>query len=261
MVLFHESDKSVQLPTLDGSGYEEPIDLTQLSALNLLDLCKKHGLKTTPRNKEHYLAEIQKQNRTAAKQDLTKPDSKVGPDIRAWLRRIDDMVPDPYGLVSSAVLIRKTFIHSASQQATAQPMLDSSVLLLPSVPFSEKFEVTLSNGLSIKFSAADIAAYPSVTMPKASEPYLKRLLCFWDDDLTTWTPNICPKVNGTVLPAKYWKKVFSKAGHWKKGAHRTQWNRWKRLVDTLAQYDYKPEALCDNTLKVILEQSARESLT
>ncbi|KAJ3720676.1 hypothetical protein C8R42DRAFT_722369 [Lentinula raphanica] len=258
VTLFQESDKSLRLPMLDGSGYEE-IDVTQLSALNLLDLCKKYGLKTTPRKKDHYIAELQlfpeQTFSTAAKQNQTN--GKVGPDIRAWLSRVDAMVPDPYGLVSSTVLIQSI---SSTRLATARPLLKPMKLLLASAPFSEKFEVRLSYGQSIKFSAADIAAYPSVTMPKASGLYLKRLLCFWDDELTTWNPDICPKVNGTVLPAKYWKEVFSKAGHWKRGAHRTQWNRWKRLIETLAQHGYKPEALCDNTLSEILKQCTRELL-
>ncbi|KAJ3717922.1 hypothetical protein C8R42DRAFT_644521 [Lentinula raphanica] len=242
MVIFEESDKSLRLPVLDGTGFEE-IDLTQLSALNLLDLCKKYGLKTTPRKKDHYLAVLRSYS--------------SNPSKRRQLSRVDDLVPDPYGLVSSTVLIQSI---SSTRLVTARPLLKPTQLLQASAPFSEKFEVTLSYGRSIKFSAADIAAYPSVPMPKASGPYLKRLLCFWDDDLPMWNPDICPKVNGTVLPAKYWKVVFSKAGHWKKGAHRTQWHRWKRLIETLAQHGYKPEALRDNTLGGILKQCTRELL-
>ncbi|KAJ4493151.1 hypothetical protein C8J55DRAFT_485845 [Lentinula edodes] len=103
--------------------------------------------------------------------------------------------------------------------------------------FSEKFRITLASGTCVYFTTNDIAKYPMVIMPRHStEDYLNQLLSFWDDALPTWKPECCPieaEIGGVKLAAKYWKEVFSKAGHWKISRNRTQWFFWRILIAEL----------------------------
>ncbi|GAW04439.1 hypothetical protein LENED_006228 [Lentinula edodes] len=109
--------------------------------------------------------------------------------------------------------------------------------------FVEKFSVVLPNK-TVTFTMADISEFPKVKMPRSPQPYLEKLLSFWDDDLQTWDARICPLVGGTRIAAKHWKIIFSKAGHWKVSTNRTQWHTWRALIEELQRFDNCPEKLC-----------------
>ncbi|KAJ3854921.1 hypothetical protein EV368DRAFT_62858 [Lentinula lateritia] len=162
------------------------------------------------------------------------------------LDRADLLVPDPYGVAFSIKIV------AAPSRTTLVPTYTHGIfdLIEPvsSPPFVEnvfveKFSVVLPNK-TVTFTMADISEFPKVKMPRSPQPYLQKLLSFWDDDLQTWDALVCPLVGGTRIAAKHWKIIFSKAGHWKVSTNRTQWHTWRALIEELQKFDNCPEQLC-----------------
>ncbi|KAJ3899353.1 hypothetical protein F5879DRAFT_517669 [Lentinula edodes] len=190
---------------------------------------------------------------------LTNSDNKKSVEIRNWLDKVDLLLPDPYEVAFSIKIVappsRTTLvptltrteysISSSPSQVPPSVHLARRLAAAPPVEnvFVEKFSVVLPNK-TVTFTMADISEFPKVKMPRSPQPYLEKLLSFWDDDLQTWDARICPLVGGTRIAAKHWKIIFSKAGHWKVSTNRTQWHIWRALIEELQRFDNCPEKLC-----------------
>ncbi|KAJ3814026.1 hypothetical protein F5876DRAFT_73344 [Lentinula aff. lateritia] len=190
------------------------------------------------------------------------------------LDRVDLLVPDLYGvaflieIVASPsrttlvpTLTRMEYsISSSPSQVPPSVHLARRLAAAPPVEnvFVEKFSVVLPNK-TVTFTMADISEFPKVKMPRSPQPYLQKLLSFWDDDLQTWDALICPLVGGTRIAAKHWKIIFSKAGHWKVSTNRTQWHTWRTLIEELQKFDNCPEQLCKKYHNSIIRDIATAS--
>ncbi|KAH7880243.1 uncharacterized protein C8R40DRAFT_1165148 [Lentinula edodes] len=188
-----------------------------------------------------------------------------GADIEIWLNRIDSLVDDPYGIVTVNTSTLSAVSVSAISSLTAPlPQTSANILMTNAAPLSvpffrerllalqsndkafvETFTVALAGYQAITFTSADIREFPVLEMPRSPHQYLVKLLSVWDNSFPTWESQACPSVGGVRIPAKYWKIVFSKAGHWKIGRYRMQWHQWKLLIEELQSHDNCPELLCE----------------
>ncbi|KAJ3911860.1 hypothetical protein F5877DRAFT_85472 [Lentinula edodes] len=190
--------------------------------------------------------------------------NSVGGQAQIWpkaafkapkLDRINSLVPDPYAIPFSkipppslgTVTLPMTFV--APPKPCETPVISSlhpaRFLTLQSsgTTFAETFHVILAGDRSIDFTMVDVSEYPAVKMPRQPHQYLQKLLSIWDDDFRTWDAPSCPVVGGIRIAAKHWKVVFSKAGHWKASRNRTQWHKWKMLVEELQMFSNCPQKL------------------
>ncbi|KAJ4469108.1 hypothetical protein C8J55DRAFT_492266 [Lentinula edodes] len=175
-----------------------------------------------------------------------------GADIEIWVKfspGIDSLVDDPYGIVTVNTSTLSAVSVSAISSLTAPlPQTSANILMTNAAPLSvpffrerllalqsndkafvETFTVALAGYQAITFTSADIREFPVLEMPRSPHQYLVKLLSVWDNSFPTWESQACPSVGGVRIPAKYWKIVFSKAGHWKIGRYRTQWHQWKNM--------------------------------
>ncbi|KDR69546.1 hypothetical protein GALMADRAFT_271949 [Galerina marginata CBS 339.88] len=97
--------------------------------------------------------------------------------------------------------------------------------------------ITLSDGTSVEFTAADVRPPPAVSFAND----LPRLNRMWDDTSKYWDGHSHLIIKGFPIPIVYWPEVYSRSkgsGSWKKGQWKrakSSWFEWKVIVERWRQ--------------------------
>ncbi|KAF5366364.1 hypothetical protein D9757_011471 [Collybiopsis confluens] len=271
-IAFEEGDNRVALP--DDSGGSKEVNLTELKAPELLALCRKYGLSTGKRTSSECLSAIRTfsanpdgwskpkkiaknkprsklGSRTKSKESQSDPryfkasTEKRNVDLDKWLEFVERAGESS---ADSASLIRDIQASSKNMDTALVELIKTKVASIASSSvFLATHSVPLTAGKVLVFNVTDIAVYPRVLMPQQPLSYLQEILRLWDDCITAWQAESCPLIRGTPVPAKYWKDIYSKGGHWKSSAVRTLWNKWKVcfLLDSILGESDDPKVLFD----------------